>query len=455
MKKLFLTIIVVLVAAFLLCPLFVGKAAEKQFNALLAQACEESGIAFSNVYHRRWFNSTAETSVDLREALAKVVPHDAGDQLDIPPIIVNTKTEISHGPFPAKRFYPGQPRVKPVLAVMKNVTTINFPPDVLDITPSFTTYTTLYPSGAGEGVFTIPETHYSLAESEQINIDIQEVTGCSTFSSDLSMKTFSVDAPGARLSTAEMDLSIEDVHLDARSRKGESNIPLGTSNFRVGRIFLKEKTKDAGSFGLTECSVATSSDEKDGAVSSTLDVSFKEADIDGEKYGPATVTLSVVNIDAAAMMELQKAARDFRKAQSDKAGSQLGLILLMAKINALLPEFVKRSPEFEISKCSLDSPFGTFSASAKAVVDGAAATSFSDIGKMLNAVDAKVDVTIPTPFADKYVLSTNAPLAETPLQGIMVKEGDAYEIHAVYKEGKLLINGKPFPPMPQGSENMR
>ncbi len=397
MKKIIAGIILLIfIAVVLSAPLFVGIAAEKEINEQINKLALSADVTISNIYKRNWFTSNAETTFSLSKLLDTYSLMPLNTIPASESINVRTRSEIIHGPFSFKRFYSKQPMTVPVLGVMKNVTTILFPQDVVDFTPAITTYISIYPNGSGSGIFTIPETNYSVKSDDKL-LKFSEIEGEISFSSDMSKLFFSLNSPELLLKELDNELEITGLELSLHSDKKNSNLFFNTT------------------------------------------LSIKSLKGDNVDSGPAVIELSGKRIKKDVYKQLISLLSDL----DNKSENQFAHILLITQIMGLLPELLLEAPEINLTKFDIKTSEGVISANASIKVDKSKLNNPNDLKGLIRSIDFDFSILIPDSIAEKHIFDIEHPRSEM-LHQMMIKKGNNYSMELKYINARFYVNGKPF-----------
>ncbi len=431
MKKIIAGTVLLFIAAVLITPLFVGIAAEKKINEQISKVSLTTDVTISNIYKRNWFSSNAETSFDLSQILAAYGLLRLDTMPDLGEIKVKTRSEIIHGPFPLKRFYPKQPLTFPLLGVTKNISTITFPPDVLNFTPTITTYTSIYPNGSGSGAFTIPKFNYQISDTGKV-LKISEIDGEISFSSDMSKLFFSFNAPKIFFKSLDNEFEVNGLKCSWRNDRDIAGIQSGDFKLIFDNI-ISGKTK------INNCEFSSFRKEEGSNLFFNTSISIKSFKDDNTGLGPVEIELSVKNIKKNAYKQLASLLSGL----NNKSENQFAHILMMTQIIGLLPELLSESPEINLKKFEIGTPDGKVSISASIKADEAELINLNDLEGIINSITADFSMIIPNSIAEKYILNNKNP-RYIMLQSMMVEDGVNYTLDLKYNDSQFFVNGQPF-----------
>jgi uncharacterized protein YdgA (DUF945 family) len=335
-----------------------------------------------------------------------------------------------------KRFYPNQPMAVPVLGIMKNITTVIFPPDFLDFTPAITTYMSIYPNGSMSGIFTIPGSDYKINDDSELRFS--KTDGEIGFSSDASKLFLTLNIPDIFFKNLDKELNITGLRCSMHADRKDNEIQSGDFKIEIDSL-VSDKAK------ISNCSFSSSSKEKDGNLFFNTGFSiqsFKGSDTD---FGPAEIELSGKRIKKDVYKQLTALLSDL----NNKSDNQFAHILLMTQIMGLLPELLSESPEISLTKMKINTPEGLISANASIKVDKSKLINPNNIKEIIKSIDMDFFITIPDNIAEKYIFDNENPRS-VMLQKMMVKDNANYILNLKYKDSQFFVNGKPFS---TGSDN--
>jgi len=432
MKKIIAGTVLFFIAVVLITPLFVGIAAEKKINEQISKVLLTTDVTISNIYKRNWFSSNAETSFDLSQILSAYGLLRLDMMPDLGKLKVKIQSEIIHGPFPLKRFYSKQSIVKPMLSVVKSITAI-LPQDVLNFTPTITTYISIDPIGGGKGIFSIPVIDYADSATGQ-SLKSGEINGGMGFSPDMSILFFNFYTPEIFLRNHDNSVDIKGLRGSWHSNKKNGGINIVGFGLVINSL-TTDKTK------INNVIFSNSQEEKAGNLFFNTDISIislKDRDTD---FGPVKIELSGKNIKK----NVYKQLTSLLSGLNNKSENQFVHILTMTQIIGLLPELLSESPEINLKKFEIGTPDGKISISASIKSDEADLINSNDLEGIIKSIIADFSMIIPNSIAEKYILNNKNP-RYIMLQSMMVEDGVNYTLDLKYKDSQFFVNGKPFSP---------
>jgi uncharacterized protein YdgA (DUF945 family) len=479
-------IVGIVVALILLSAMWAGAThwfavrAEEQYKAILEQASEAGqvkSLRFVNEsYHRGFWVSKARTAVTLQ--------HPAIASQEMAPVRFTLDHEIYHGPFPLGAKFPeGQVRWKPCMAFME--TRMVLDPDAqsklkelfekIPELASMRNYTLIHLDGSGEDHFIIPAFQYTYDDKDSATIGWKGLFLRMDFSSDLKRFNGTVRMPGLQVSAKDVDLKLQTMQHTFRMQQGAHGLWLGEAAFDVPNFDFVPKEEN-GEFhmvlvqGLKMRTTAGASDE---AITYGLALEAGEILIDGSRYGPGAFQMEIRNLDAASVVRLQGTAN-----RVEGADPSLSAEALQEKLQAeyldILAAMLKTSPEVEITRMELKTPFGDFAGTGKVTVEGDKWKSSPDLSQLPSALTADVQVKAGEDLVKRAVsniikgqilahggegmgkglaeglMDTMASsmaaeqLQSLAAQNVLVLDNGVYSLHATFDAGQTVLNGRPL-----------
>jgi uncharacterized protein YdgA (DUF945 family) len=264
-------------------------------------------------------------------------------------------------------------------------------------------------------------------------------------------------------------------------RKNENGLWLGKANFDFPSM---EVTKGGQKrLQVVNFKMSSDSDVAEGLFSSNMKTSLDKVVIDGKDYGPGVIDISLTNLDATVLAEINQILSQMGNAPEQER--KMMLFRLMPQI----PKLVANGAVLEISKMSFAMPQGKIDANAKVSLPKGAK---KNPLMMLQQIEATADIQVPISLVketmkgivrqqlkkqqmmqsaivnqmqqqipqdnsnpqqqqpidiDTQVNTTvSQRLAQLIQSGIITQQGQNYSVVMNFSNGKLTINGKPFTP---------
>ncbi len=288
------------------------------------------------------------------------------------------------------------------------------------------------------------------------------------------------DLPEFILNSDEGDMSLNGVLLDADVFEARPDLKLGKGMLRINNFTFQEGESQARLKNFSMSGGAALAGE---VINYTLDLDVDEfflpkglsPEIKEDTQLAYTSKLEFRNIDAAAIADIQKTARELQQQQSSGAISEdMVGIVLMGKMMESLPKLWQKSPELALNNLKLDTSAGKLNGNLQIKVDGTRPMQLENPEALKKALSGQADFSLdksllqkvtemqirdslPPPAAGAEGEAPQGPsdeqiqqMVEAQIQALvqqkfLVPEGESYRLKAEFKEGRLLVNGKDVP----------
>ena len=465
---------------------------EERYRSILQEASQTQYVKFVNEsYNRGFLRSTARTILQIQTP--------SGTTPDDGPLRITLAHDITHGPFPFGGASSGEGRLKPLMAIIE--TRIVFGPEAksylaelysqIPELASVRDTTVIDLGGNGEDRFSVPAFQHSFGDEDKVAVDWKGLSLQVNFTSDLKGFTGSLSCPGLGIAGKELDFSMAEVKSAFNSHEGIHGLSLGEASFDLAGLEFKDKSETGPhSFLARGFKVSASNKASGDSIQCLLTVSNDQVKYDEAQYGPAVFELELRNLDAASLAKLQQAIREMQ-AQDPQQSAEAMQIMMLAKYGEILPALLMKSPEIEIKQLDLKTSDGDFTGRAKVAFDGTKSGPALNPATLMNAVTVQAQFKaaeglvhrLASTFMQKKTSGEDAedsgaapgdeetagdkeasgeredPGTQTPEssptmvdeqlkalieQNIIVKENGSYAATLNYKDGEIVLNGRPL-----------
>ncbi|OOZ36007.1 YdgA family protein [Solemya velesiana gill symbiont] len=469
MKK-FAVLFVLIVAALLAIPGYVGHQVEARYQVLVARL-EMSGFQVAkHIYQRGWFGANAETDF--------VLPIPAPDA-DIPDNIkevgFSIHSDIVHGPLmPAGGIGLAEINTR-ILVDGENVFPEDYPAKI-QIRVSW--------NGAGETLVDLPATVIPSNENRP-RIDFGGMSGQMLFNAGFSKIDTTMALPGLSVSEGEAKrMVLQGVRADSKSWLDESGLMLGGGVFEVDRFELV-MIDDLTSIVLQEIGADVDSGKQGENVSGTITCRLKSADINGDLYGPAILEMSMGNLPAEVLVNIQQGMEEI---QRQKLPQQQQAFAAMSVLMSNGPRLIKSDPKFSIDRFSVKTPQGDVEGRFSVQSIGLLWKEIANMQAIVQKLEAEAELKMPESFfrflfaqqvrnqvvqqiemrrqmgeevevPEPHELDAMADAAAEEqlqrllFQEVLIRDGTMLSTQASLSSGLLSVNGKAIPlPVPGAAQ---
>jgi uncharacterized protein YdgA (DUF945 family) len=263
-------------------------------------------------------------------------------------------------------------------------------------------------------------------------------------------------APQLELALDGGRIALRDVAAELELIVEEGGIPLGSAVLSIGSL---SGAGPLGDFGIEGARWEVRADDDPATGGCTLEWSaaVERISSDGDRYGPGTLRLIARRLDRAALSALIRASR---------AGVAPGADALQ--------RLLASSPELELDTFEMTGPDGTLRARARLAIDGADPRVAMGPLFAAMAVEASAEARLPARWLHRVVdqalsiqgvgmevdsaqqqvdvvARRSAWIRELVSAGWLLREGEIYRMQLDYREGQLLLNGRPPDPSAMAS----
>jgi uncharacterized protein YdgA (DUF945 family) len=444
----------VIVAASAAAPGFVGIQAQRDYESLVAQLESAGYRVGERTYARGWFRSEARLRVELPEEAA------SGAMAGLPTLVL--RSHVVHGPFlGAERLPFGLARIDTEIGLDDRMLFTASPEPPVQLLFGF--------GGAGELLLQVPARQTQLLDA-RVSADFAGATGRIRFVSGRAEAQGHVAVPGLRVATADGGLTeLRGARLDLAIEPGPSGLPIGA--WQMALESLNAGRRDAPEALLLQgLAIKADSRERAGEIDVTADYRFATMLMDGVRYGPLELRLRLAHLPAAALVKLQEALGEVRRAGA--ASEAVAAVTLLPLVDELLAS----DPLVAVDSLDLDTPVGRIAGQLEARAVGLRLADAARLGTagLLAKLDGKASLQVPERLlrgafrqqalarlvaadqaegkraaqeaeADRFA---DQQLATLLAQELVVKEGDRLATVATWRNGLLTVNGKTIPLVP-------
>lgn len=426
MKKSFIALLIVLAVAVLITPAIVGRIAERSVEDQIEGAANTNSpvIIRAESFDRGWFSSEGRHRVELRDGdqftpLKLAFGMTADDSF--PALVIDTR--LDHGLIPVGALTHEGGSLEPGLGSAVSTLSIdNGNGEIIEL-PGIVS-STLSLSGDLESTYTLEPGSTDKITWGVIELGLNAAAQSSDYSYSGEIESFSVaDNTGNVLWT--------DVSFSGDTQQTEYGFPVGTFGGSIGTTTMTGFAGVPIIIGPFVAEGSTSID--DGDVRSDLSMSVTVEELTGFGSVGLEMQSTMDGIDATALGRLVAAAEAVPVTPDPQQ--------LLAQIETEAMDLLAAGGSLRIEKFDISTPQGTIRAQIDVDVKESDRAEFAWTSLLL-ALEAELRIEVPQVYADMAMLM--APQAEM-IQGLLVQNGDIYELEAAYKRGVLTVNGAPLP----------
>lgn len=470
MKKGIVFGLLALAVILLVSPGVVGRMAEnivEQNSAHTASSVSNSGVTYaSESFERGWFTSHSVDRLTITDpaAVAELIDALSLDSADeLPSVVISTR--LDHGLVPLTSLGRAGGSLAPALARTvssvsiegTNGERIEVPNDVFGHIGLGGTFYSQYlleggsidlkdaimafEDGAARLGLTVelPDELDDLdAMQSELGMTLQwgDIEIDSALEPDNGRAIVSGRGDGWSVESNDGSVRVGAFDFDTDQTPNAYGIGTGTFNFDIESVEVRE-----GSTPMTfgPISIEGSSSANGDRVSGDTQLYFAASEIPGVGSGSVTMDISLTDVDAQSM----KSITDKLNTMDDDISEQEIYAILEPDLKTVLSSGFG----LDFKQLDIEIPQGKIASAISLSVPETDASTFSWAG-VLQAMSGSANVSIPSELMD-MALAMNPQAQMVVGMGFLQKNGDVYEMEALYEKGLLTVNGAPIPvPMP-------
>ncbi len=313
-------------------------------------------------------------------------------------------------------------------------------------------HTVLHFGGAGKTLVTITQVNTSRLSSGEASLAINFGEKLATYSMKVDFTNIEIKDKAVSLIQAS-GLHFDDDH--KRVFPDEPGLYTGSAHLSMDRFaFSLPRQSDLLVINQLKADQATGFDKSSGLVSFSSKLDMKAVTVADQDYGPAVLDMSLHNLDAHALVNLNHA---IKAANGNNVGQGIIGHGLVRKISPLILDLIKHDPEFRIDRVSYTSPEGESRISALVKFSDVQPDDLSNGKALLDRLYILADIKIPEAtlttltrngisHAGQSVGGVTNKIAQMIAMGYLTSEAGNIKTHLEFRNGNLSFNGKKFTP---------
>jgi uncharacterized protein YdgA (DUF945 family) len=435
-------------------------------------------------YQRGIFESEETVTLELFKQLtdAAAASSDPEMSANAKPLRLTVHTLIQHGPFPGFS----------TLAAATTYSEVTLPESIqqeakqlLQGKSPFSQHTTIQMDGSGYATFSSPEFTTTLPgpngdSAQPLTITWQGLEGGIHFSADMKKSQLSARAPELHMiNQDEVDVRISDIRLEGDQQQIFDDISLlyaGTQRMSIGELAISVPNSGKDQLVMKQLAYDVDLPHSDGFIDLVERLSIDSVMIGQDAIGPVHFDYSFKHLHARTVAEISQA---FMGIYADptllNGDSQAFAEKLMPVMMEKGVSLLSNQPEFHIDRISLANSQGEVSLKGRVKLNQEnLEQAMANPMMLLTQLEASGELSLQeqmvlgllsNPPGKEQMENSGFPTEEMEAksqmlvaqfqqqvamltdQGYLTREGDLLKSNAVFKQGQLLVNGKPFPPM--------
>lgn len=432
MKKGFLVVIVVLAVVVFVSPGIIGRIAEESVDDSFQRAAQENNdiVVTSESFDRGWFTSEGAHRIEIRDpatqdVIRSLIGADAADGL--PTMVVDTR--LDHGLIPVSSMSREGGSLTPGLANAVSTMHIEFPDGETFPIPG-TIYSNIGITGTTDSTWVFEQGAHSTDAGSAVwgngEVDFRADASGKNARFDGAIDSFVITMEGESMSVGTMSFA-------GHNEPSPFDMAIGEFSLDIESIEVARTAEPEMNLG--PISLSATSEVDDDRVNGDMNMSLDGLEVPG--YGRSGFDMAI-RFDGFDGDSLARIVKMLEEADDSVTTDEL---------NAMLRPDVERLAaagfDLHIDQFDFDLPQGPVTAKMRFTVPESDATSF-DWTNLLLDLDAEADLVVAEEFVD-YAMATNPDAGAIVGMGFLRKNGDVYEMRAVYAKGLLTVNGAPMP----------
>jgi uncharacterized protein YdgA (DUF945 family) len=452
-------LVILIVAAAAAAPFWFGMEAEKAYNNIVQELGSSAAVS-SKRYERGWLSSTAETTVALSGS----------------PLEFSLVHHIAHGPLPIDRLLHGDLTLTPAMAFISSE--IRLLPkkgseqawlkEFSKRMAALKAETVIGFNGNADTTLNLPPSKDKGRDGTEFNS--RGLSGSLAFRQGGQQVEVELNVPGLSLKSANSEFALKNLVYRFSNSGGTAGYLFGNSTLQLSQLSI------GPDFDVKGLRLTTKSKPAGTSVTATVEYRIQGIKSGVEEYGPGQLTLVARKLDAKA---LQKFNQQYAQIAKRGLPEEQASMMAAAEMMKLIASLSKKAPEVEVTKLSFTTKEGELTGNAKFVLDGSNLDIATNPFLALRALRGDAELSIPlsmvkailtpsirqdvesytrtgalssgeaaklTPAVMARIVDQAYPqyLSRNSFTRMLVPAGPFYRITVAFRDGTLLINGKPM-----------
>jgi uncharacterized protein YdgA (DUF945 family) len=467
---------------------FFGKQTEATLSAQYDKLLEAAPYMeiVERDYQRGVFSSDETVTLELFKQHTDAAASDTGDDgaADKKALRLTFQTHIEHGPFPGFS----------TLAAASSHTEILLPEEVkqdvaelLGDKKLFSEQTTILFDGSSHSSFSSPQFDITLPDpdkesDETLSIHWQGLEGEFDISPDMKQLTFSALAPALHITNSQgVDVSLSGIRFAGDSERVFDDIALylgGAQSMSVAEVAITIPQDDFEPFVMKQLKYDVKTPINGEFIDIIEQFGISSVQIGNNGLGPIHFDYSLKHLHARSIAAISQAFMSLYTDPDLLSGdSQAIAAQLIPALQEHAETILINSPEFHIDRLSLANAKGETNLTGRVKLNELSLEeALANPLMILAKLEASGELTLQEemvlellrnpPGKEQIEMAAHSPeafeaqsqmMAEQFQQqvamftdlGYITRQGSLLKTHAEFKDGQLLVNGKPFMPMSQ------
>ena len=268
--------------------------------------------------------------------------------------------------------------------------------------------------------------------------------------------------------------SVDNLAMSFSANMGRNGLLMGDSNLSLSKMDIQS---NGDQFALHDLRIRSVNSEVGSLVNSHAQVNAREIYASNERFGPATLNMSVNGLDANSLKQLQQMQKQIQEKTEQGIPAEQINAMVAGQMIGIVPGLI-RQMDMKIEPLKLESELGKLEANMNFSVEGLDQNTPADPMFMLTAINLAVDFSIDEPLMRQiiewYLITNEARVAamgneatrnvessismeqkvSENLRGMLDEKwlsfnDGVYTSHITLQQGQMEINGRAMDPMQQ------
>jgi uncharacterized protein YdgA (DUF945 family) len=410
-----------------------------------------STLKITRHYHRGWYNSVDEGTVEMSSATLDALPAlkpavatTVSGGSEHTPFRFSLRTVIHHGPLCGSKCF----------ALAGTETHVSFTgPLQASLTQLFgneepiTIRTRLSFLGGGSATMSSPAFEHAQA-SQDTRLSWGGLDGTMHYGARQDWYDITAEAPSLRLDGPKGTLQIDDMSFDVRSKRLLRTLYEGDSRMEMKRLSVTGSDK-AQQVTVNDLLFVNNNHAQDGFMSANYRFGAGPIITQPLTLSSAHLDLTWKHLGLEALESITVAMRAAGQEQNASVTPAARAQRMMASLKQPLEALLVEQPELDVDRLSAANAQGQGLVTGVIRLAGVGAADFETPAVLLRKLDVRLDIAIDEAFLSSMPgLGANALTQLQPMidQGDITRANGALRTQILFRGGQPTFNGKPFNP---------
>jgi uncharacterized protein YdgA (DUF945 family) len=410
-----------------------------------------STLKVTRHYHRGWYNSVDEATVEMSSAafdalpaLRSAVATTSSDGSDHTPFRFSLRTVIHHGPLCGSKCFAlagAETHVSFTGLLQASLTRLFGNEEPITIHSRFAFF------GGGSATMSSPAFEHAQI-GQDASLSWGGLDGTMHYGTRQDWYDVAATAPSLRLDGSKGTLQIYGMSLDLHSKRLLRTLYEGNSRMELKRLSMTGADK-ARQFTLNDLVLTSENHAQDRFMSASYQMGAGAISTQPLTLSSEHVDITWKHLGLESLESLLAAMRIAGQQQNASLPPAARAQSMMAALKLPLEALLLEQPEMDIDRLSVATAQGQGLVTGVIRLVGVSAADFEAPALLLRKLDVRLDLAIDEAFlsslpgAGGNILTQLQPMID---QGYITRSNGALRTQILFREGQPTFNGKPFNP---------